>query len=129
EDWGQYASSLYTVPEQPPLPDPHDPCPHICAFFTAEMVRKAIDRMRTRRAYDHDGLVAEHFTHVKDLLAELLAMMFNRSMCEDLPNTWSLSTIVAIFKSGDPMEPRNYRTIMIGHTLARLYASILEQQR
>eukprot|EP00250_Pteridium_aquilinum_P022184 c25317_g3_i1 orf=401-733(+) len=26
------------------------------------------------------------------------------------------------------MEPGNYRTIMIGHTLARLYESILEQQ-
>ena len=26
------------------------------------------------------------------------------------------------------MEPRNHRTIMIGHTLARLFASILKQQ-
>ncbi|MCO5593906.1 hypothetical protein L7F22_047925 [Adiantum nelumboides] len=29
---------------------------------------------------------------------------------------------------GDPMIPGNYRTIMVGHTLARLYASILEQR-
>ena len=85
--------------------------------------------MRTGRAYDHDGLVAEHFIHARDMLAELLAVMFNRAMCEGLPDTWSLSTIVPIFKSGDPMELGNYRTIMIGHTLARLYASILEQQR
>ena len=26
------------------------------------------------------------------------------------------------------MQPGNYRTIMVGHTLARLYASILEQR-
>ena len=83
--------------------------------------------MRTRRAYDHDGLVAEHFIHARDMLAELLAMMFNRAMCEGLPDTWSLSTIVPIFKFGNPTEIGNYRTIMIGHTLARLYASILEQ--
>ena len=91
------------------------------------MVKKSIDNMKTRRAYDHDGLVVEHFIHARDLLAELLALMFNRAMCEGLPETWSLSTIVPIFKARDPMEPGNYRTIMIGHTLTRLYASILEQ--
>ena len=80
----------------------------------AEMVRKAIDRMRTGRAYDHDGLVAEHFIHVRDLLTKLLVVMFNRAMCEGLPDTWSLSTItwslstiVPIFKVGDPMELGN----------------------
>ena len=39
-----------------------------------------------------------------------------------------MSTIGPIFKAGDAMMPGNYRTIMIGHTLTRLYASILEQQ-
>ncbi|MCO5577074.1 hypothetical protein L7F22_030896 [Adiantum nelumboides] len=92
------------------------------------MVKKAIDRMRTGRAYDHYNLVEEHFIHARDLLAELIAVMFNCAMCEGLLDTWSLSTIVPIFKSGDPMQPDNYHTIMIGHTLARLYASILEQQ-
>ncbi|MCO5607261.1 hypothetical protein L7F22_061454 [Adiantum nelumboides] len=49
-------------------------------------------------------------------------------MCEDLSETWRLSIIVPIFKASDPTEPGNYRTIMAEHTLARLYASILEQQ-
>ena len=92
------------------------------------MVKKAIDKMRTRRAYDHDGLVAEHLIHARDLLSEVLAWLFNRVMCEGLPRSWSSSTIVPLFKAGDPTVPRNYRTIMVGHTLARLFASILEQQ-
>lgn len=58
------------------------------------MVRKAIDRMRTRRAYDHEGLVAEHFIHARDILADFL----ERAMYEGSPDTWSLSTIVPIFK-------------------------------
>ena len=128
EVWGQYAASLYTIPGQPPLPDPPEPCPTTSIFFTTEMVKKAIDRMRTRRAYDHDGLVAEHLIHARDLLSEVLARLFNRVMCEGLPESWRLSTIVPIFKAGDPMEPGNYRTIMVGHTLTRLYASILEQR-
>ena len=62
------------------------------------------------------------------MLAELLAVIFNRAMCEGLPDSWSLSTIVPIFKVGDPLEPGNYCTIMIGNILAWLYASILEQR-
>ena len=68
-------------------------------------MKKAIDRMKTRRAYDHDGLVAEHLIHARDLLSEVLAQLFNRVMCEGLPDSWRLSTIVPIFKSGDPMIP------------------------
>ena len=41
------------------------------------MVKKAIDRMRTGRAYDHDSLVAEHFMHARDMLAKLSTVMFN----------------------------------------------------
>ena len=128
ETWGQYAASLYTVPDQPPLPDPPQPCPATSTFFTTEMVKEAIGRMRTRRAQDHEGLVAEHIIHAGDLLAEMLARLFNRVMCEGFPESWRLSTIVPIFKTGDPTVPGNYRTIMVGHTLARLYASILEQR-
>ena len=124
EVWDQYATSLYTVRGQPPLPKP---CPTTSTFFTTEIVKKAIDRMKTRRAYDHEGLVSEPLIQARDLLSEVLAWLFNRVMCEGLPESWRLSTIVPIFKAGDPMQPGNYRTIMVGHTLARLYASILEQ--
>ena len=92
------------------------------------MIRKAIDKLKTKRAYDHEGLVAEHFINAKDIITGLITVMFNRGLNEGFPDTWSLSTIIPIFKSGDPMIPGNYRTIMIGHTLAKLYASILEQQ-
>ncbi|MCO5586843.1 hypothetical protein L7F22_040788 [Adiantum nelumboides] len=82
--WGQYATALYTVPIQVRLPDPIEPCPPTSSFFTTAMVKRAIDRMRTGRAYDHDGLVAEHFIHARDTLVEVLAVLFNRAMCEGL---------------------------------------------
>ena len=65
ETWGKYATSLYTLPWQLSMPHPLESCPHICTFFTDEMVRKAIDRMKTRRSYDLKGLVAEHVVHAK----------------------------------------------------------------
>ena len=84
---GQYAASLYTVPGQPPLLDPPEPCPATSTFFTTKMVKKAIERMRTRRAYDHDGLVAEHLIHARDLLLEVFAQLFNRVMFEGMPRS------------------------------------------
>ncbi|MCO5559084.1 hypothetical protein L7F22_012676 [Adiantum nelumboides] len=56
DEWGQYAASLYTVSGQPPLPEPIEPCPTTSTFFTTEMVKKAIDKMKTNRAYDHDAV-------------------------------------------------------------------------
>ena len=57
-----------------------------------------------RRAYDHDGLVAKHFVPTKDSLAKPLESCFNQAMCDFFPDTWTMSTIVPIFKSKDAME-------------------------
>ena len=39
-----------------------------------------------------------------------------------------MHTIVPIHKAGDAMDPGNYRTIMIGHVLAKLYGAIMEAE-
>ena len=49
-------------------------------------------------------------------------------MCEGFPTRWTEHTIVPILKSGDPMMPSSYTTIMIGHYLAKLYGSILKSE-
>ena len=61
-------------------------------------------------------------------LCPLLAHIFNKAMCEGFLTRWIKHTIVPILKSGDPIMPRNYRTIMIGHYLAKLYGSIQESE-
>ena len=72
--------------------------------------------------------MAEHLIHAKDILTGFIAVMLDRATREGFVETWSTSTIIPIFKASDPLMPGNYRTIMVGHTLAQLYASILEQQ-
>ena len=51
------------------------------------MVRKVIDKMKNRRSYDHEGLVAERFIHAKDIIAVLIAVMVNKVMSEGFPDT------------------------------------------
>ena len=127
-DWHEYAKVLYDIPGQPPLPHPNASRPHESTLFTPRNVRNAIDRLQFGKAQDHDGLVGEHFIYARDTLLPLLAHIFNRAMCEGFPTRWTQHTIVPILKSGDPMMPSNYRTIMIGHYLAKLYGSILESE-
>ena len=33
-----------------------------------------------------------------------------------------------IHKSGDTVDPGNYRTIMIGHTMAKIFGAVLEAE-
>lgn len=126
--WHTYARTLYEVPGQPPTLPPTSLRPTHSTFYTPHMVVEAIDRLHNGRAQDHEGLVAEHFIHARDTIAPILAWMFNRAMCEGFPSSWSDHTIVPLLKSGDPMMPTNYRTIMIGHCLAKIYGSILEHE-
>ncbi|MCO5571119.1 hypothetical protein L7F22_024851 [Adiantum nelumboides] len=55
-------------------------------------------------------------------------MLFNRALARGLPAEWTMHAIVPIHQSGDPLDPSNYRTIMIGHTLAKLYGAVLEAE-
>ena len=91
------------------------------------MVEQAIPRLQHRRSADHHtGLQSEHLIYAADTLAPLIARLFNRAMVEGFPQEWTRHIIVPIHKSGDALDPGNYRTIMIGHTMAKLYGAILE---
>lgn len=126
--WEEYATWLHTMPHQVPLPDLPKLCPPTCTFFTIELVKKAINKLSNRGIQDCAVLVVEHFIHDKDMVANLLALMFTIAMCEGCPKTWSMFTIVPTFNCGDPSSPFNYRTIMVGHSLVKLYAFILEHE-
>ncbi|MCO5586490.1 hypothetical protein L7F22_040430 [Adiantum nelumboides] len=77
---------------------------------------------------DHTGMQSEHIIYAADTLAPFIAMLFNRALAEGLPAAWTMHIIVPIHKSGDPLDLGNYRTIMIGHTLAKLYGAVLEAE-
>jgi len=128
QTWHDYAERLYEVPGQPPIPEPPEPRPTTSTFFTAAMVERAIRRLQHGRATDHTGLQSEHLIYAADILAPLIAHVFNRVVVEGFPKEWTRHTIVPLHKSGDALDPGNYRTIMIGHTMAKLYGAVLEAE-
>eukprot|EP00250_Pteridium_aquilinum_P029136 c38598_g1_i1 orf=1-231(-) len=77
------------------------------------MVKRAIRRLQHRRSTDHTGIQSEHLIYAAATIAPLIAHVFNRAIGEGLPEEWTQHTIVPIHKSGDTLDPGNYRTIMI----------------
>ena len=74
----------------------------------------------------HTGLRAEHIIYARECLAPLLTLIFNRALVEGFPPQWTMNTVAPIHKGGDPMDPNTYRTIMIGHMLAKLFVVVME---
>ncbi|MCO5584762.1 hypothetical protein L7F22_038694 [Adiantum nelumboides] len=91
------------------------------------MVSHAITRLQHGRARDQYSLQAEHIIYGRATLAPLIAHLFNRALAEGFPDSWIENTTVPIHKSGDPMDPSTYRTIMIGPILAKLYGTVMEE--
>ena len=81
--------------------------------------------MRCSRAADEEGFQAELFKLGASVLGSYLPKLFNRVVCTGFPDSWSRHVIYPIHKSGPASDPTNYRTIMIGHTFAKLYATAL----
>jgi hypothetical protein len=51
--------------------------------------------------------------------------MFNHVVHTGFPQSWLHHTIHPIHKSGSSVDPNNYGTILVGHTLSKIYAMIL----
>lgn len=52
-------------------------------------------------------------------------MLFNMAVCFGFPASWLRHVIYLIHKFKLASDPSNYKTIMIGHTFAKLYAMVL----
>jgi hypothetical protein len=81
--------------------------------------------MNTSKATNEEGFQAELFKQGLHAMDNHLANLFNHVVRTGFPQSWSHHTIHLIHKSGSSVDPNNYRTIMVGHTFSKLYATIL----
>ena len=96
--------------------------------FTLEEVQKAITNMHNGKACNMSGIYAEM---LKWMHPEGLAYINNilyHAYRNSFPLDCKENCIKALHKGGDKQELRNYRTIMIGPIMAKLFGSILEKQ-
>lgn len=115
--------TLYDIPNQPSL---HPTPPPYYHLFTPSNVYEAIRSMRCNRGADEEGFQAELFKLGALVLGSYLPTLFNRVVCTGFPSSWLRHVIYPIYKSRPISDPGNYRTIMIEHTFAKLYATALD---
>lgn len=81
---------------------------------SASEVITLFGRIKNSRSCDPDGIQMRPIKYVLDLIAELLAHMYNLVLSTGIfPTNMQLAKVTAIYKSGDKNNLSNYRPISI----------------
>jgi hypothetical protein len=79
--------------------------------------------MKTNKVVNEEGFKAKFFKQGLHAMDKHLADRFNHAICMGFPQSWSHHIIHSIHKLGSSTYPNNYRTIIVGHTFSKLYAT------
>jgi hypothetical protein len=97
--------------------------------ITEAEVVEAIKSMKRRKAADVLGFRAELLQAGVEELASTLTVLFNKMWRSgEFPKEWNGGVLVPIHKKGNMGECSNYRTIIIGPALGKLYAIVVERR-
>ena len=95
--------------------------------FTAQELGKALGQLKTGKAADSNGIVAEMLKAGGHTLREVLLNLYNAitQPSSPSPNNWHHTIIKVLHKSGPPQLPQNYRPIATIPILYKLFARLL----
>ncbi|KAL3677230.1 hypothetical protein R1sor_027178 [Riccia sorocarpa] len=120
----QHVSDLYFFPNAVTMPLPSGPG---CIFSEEEVITE-ISRMKLGRAADLFGLNLEMLRWGGRNLHTVVTNLLNSACQHGFPDDWSSRKVIPLHKSGPKTDPKNYRTIMIAHVLAKLFGRLLESR-
>ncbi|XP_061481611.1 uncharacterized protein LOC133383943 isoform X2 [Rhineura floridana] len=117
--FGNLSPISYTSPTRP------TDCP-IWAPVTGPEIDNLLASLRSGKAPGQDRIPPDLYQAFPSWWRPILATLFtkiNKSGC--IPSGWKTSTVVPIFKKGDPAIPTNYRPISLLDVAAKLYGRYL----
>jgi hypothetical protein len=91
-------------------------------------IANAIKRLKRGKATGLDGVKAEFVIDGCDALLCILQTLFNKLLNEGFCSSLAVGVIHALFKSGDASSVDNYRGIIVGPVIAKLFAMVLENR-
>jgi len=75
-------------------------------------LKKLLSNINPHKASGPDGIHAKILKECKDQIAQILFIIFNKSLSEGkLPNDWKHANVCPLFKKGDKHYAINYRLI------------------
>ena len=95
--------------------------------FTESELLKALRTLKNGKCKDSAGVRAEMLKNTGDKTRKVLLDLYNAVLqgSMETPKSWKKSVITVLYKSGDPMEPKNYRPICIIPLLYKLFSKLL----
>lgn len=94
--------------------------------FSVDEVDAAMRGLHSGKAPGVDGIPAELLKGGGFPMASLLTVLFNAMLSlETVPAAWRKGVVVSIFKSGDKLDPGNYRGITLLSTVGKLFSTLL----
>jgi hypothetical protein len=87
-----------------------------------------LKKLQRNKAAGLDGMKVEFILDVGKLLHMPLLTTFNYFLEEGFPKAFSTGVVHALFKGGNASEFDNYRGIIVGPILAKLFVMILHNR-
>jgi len=91
-------------------------------------IADAVKRLKRGKAAGLDGMKSEFVINGCDALLRILQTLFNKLLSERFCSSLAMGVIHALFKSGDASSVDNYRGIIVGPVIAKLFAMVLESR-
>lgn len=96
---------------------------------SADEVIKLIKNLNSNTSSGLDGISTKSIKCVKDSIAENLANCINKCLNEGhFPNRLKIAKVSPIFKSGNKLDPSNYRPISVLPVMSKIFEKILHKQ-
>ena len=97
--------------------------------ITAEEIKKAIQKLKCKKAATVDGISAEFYKYGCNELLPALELLFNTILTNgEYPSRWATGIIHPVYKKGDHGVPDNYRKITVMPCIGKLFESILNNR-
>ena len=97
--------------------------------ISSEQMDSYIKALKTNKAYGPDGLHPSFLRLAGSSMCINLSDLFNRCVSlSDFPVSLKLADISPVFKKGDPMCKRNYRSVNLLNTVSKIFERIIADQ-
>ena len=94
--------------------------------ISTEEILIKIKSTSSKKSPDFRGISNRLLKSSRHTLCDLYHKLFNLILKTNIfPENWAFSTITPIHKKGNSNDPNNYRGLSIGHNLAKIFCSIL----
>jgi hypothetical protein len=97
-------------------------------YITHPELFQALKKLQRNKAVSLDGMKVKFILDAGELLHMPLLTTFNCFLVEGFPEAFSTGVVHRLFKGGDASNFDNYKGIMVGPILAKLFTMILDKR-